>query len=151
MKYPLLHLNGNVYTNHHLAHTTVLTYLIHCTHILSTMLTAHNIRTQARASQQLSREIIPSRLGCSKEIRQLGSRLVCLVSRWWHSKCATKCVLGLYNILDWYGKYVCTCMFVRKIDNRSKLKELGSKFGPWISLLFTHQYFEIQLRDKVKD
>jgi hypothetical protein len=42
MKYPLLCLNSNVYTNHHLAHTMVLANLVHCTHILSTVLTAHD-------------------------------------------------------------------------------------------------------------
>jgi hypothetical protein len=40
--YPLLCLNDNVYTNHHLAHTMVLTYLAHHTHILSTVHRAHN-------------------------------------------------------------------------------------------------------------
>jgi hypothetical protein len=25
-------------------------------------------------------------------------------------------VLGLYNILDWYGGYVCTCTYRQKID-----------------------------------
>ncbi len=41
-KYPPLCLNGNIYTNHCLAHTMVLTYLVHRTHILSTVLTAHD-------------------------------------------------------------------------------------------------------------
>ncbi len=36
-------LNGSVYTLYHLAHTMVLPYLIHRTHILNTVLTDHNI------------------------------------------------------------------------------------------------------------
>ncbi len=36
-------LNGSVYTLYHLAHTMVLLYLVHRTHILSTVLTAHDI------------------------------------------------------------------------------------------------------------
>ncbi len=41
-KYPPLCLNGNTYTNHRLIHTMVLMYLVHCTHILGTVLTAHH-------------------------------------------------------------------------------------------------------------
>ncbi len=36
-------LNGNVHTIHRLAHTMVLTYLVHHTHIQSTLLTSHNM------------------------------------------------------------------------------------------------------------
>ncbi len=42
-KYPPLCLNGNIYTNHCLAHTMALLYLVHHTHILRTVLTAHDI------------------------------------------------------------------------------------------------------------
>ncbi len=43
MKYSLLCLNGNVYINHHLAHTVLLMCLVHCTHIQSIViqLTTH--------------------------------------------------------------------------------------------------------------
>ncbi len=41
-KYPPLCLNGNPYTNLYLSHTMVLTYLVHCTHILSTLFKAHD-------------------------------------------------------------------------------------------------------------
>jgi hypothetical protein len=43
-------------------------------------------------------------------------------------KVCHRSVLGLYNHLDWYGRYIHTCTYIQK--NRSKLKELGSKFGP---------------------
>ena len=42
MKYSLLCLNSNVYSIYRHAHTMVLTYLIHCSHILSTVLTAYD-------------------------------------------------------------------------------------------------------------
>jgi hypothetical protein len=38
----MLCLNSNLHTNYRLAHTTVLTYLVHHTHILSTVLTAQD-------------------------------------------------------------------------------------------------------------
>ncbi len=43
MKYSSLCLNGSMYTLHCLAHTMVLMHLVHRTHLLSTVLTAHNI------------------------------------------------------------------------------------------------------------
>ena len=42
-KYSSLCLNGSMYTLYHLTYTMILMYLVHRTHILSTMLTAHNI------------------------------------------------------------------------------------------------------------
>ncbi len=47
MKYSSLCLNGSVYILYRLAHTMVLLYLVHHTHILSTVLTAHDSQSPA--------------------------------------------------------------------------------------------------------
>ena len=51
-------------------------------------------------------------------------------------------LLGLYNILDRYSRY---------LQNRPKLKQLGSKFGLWFPLPSTHHNFAVWLREIVKE
>jgi hypothetical protein len=50
--------NGSMYTLYHLAHTMVLPYLVHRTHILSTVLTAHEKQFELGVS--LNHDIITS-------------------------------------------------------------------------------------------
>ena len=65
---------------------------------------------------------------------------------------STAYVLGLYNILDRYSRYLRT--FECDIDrtkNSSKLKELGSSLCRDFPCLFTHHNFANRLRDKINE
>ena len=90
-------------------------------------------RSQERALYLWPREMVLSRLESLREATgQLWGLLVLPVLGCWHSKCTTGVCWG-YNILDRYSRYLSTYFYVR-MKNRLKLKQLGSKFGLWISL-----------------
>ncbi len=56
-------------------------------------------------------------------------------------------VLGLYNILDRYSRYLRTCTYVQKTAPSWRNLDLSlGYYFPW----FAHHNFAVQLRDKVK-